>query len=109
MRGKWDAVFQQADLDGDGRLDFHEFFAAAVNHSKILTQSNVRNLFQMFDSNDDGLITVQEFMEALPTNYRTTVQNIEGQGAQLKTSFNTRSLSTESMNEIEREQRAFEN
>ena len=29
---KWNQVFENIDLDGDGRLDFHEFIAGAVEH-----------------------------------------------------------------------------
>jgi Ca2+-binding EF-hand superfamily protein len=32
LGGKWKEVMKQCDLDGDGKIDFHEFFTAAVNH-----------------------------------------------------------------------------
>ena len=28
----WEQMFQGLDLDGDGRIDFSEFFAAAIKH-----------------------------------------------------------------------------
>lgn len=41
FRSSWEDVFKAADLDGDGKIDFHEFFAAAINHQKILTKKNI--------------------------------------------------------------------
>ena len=32
LGNKWQDVMRQCDLDGDGKIDFHEFFTAAVNH-----------------------------------------------------------------------------
>jgi Ca2+-binding EF-hand superfamily protein len=34
----WENIFKEIDLDGDGKIDFDEFFAASVDHRKILTQ-----------------------------------------------------------------------
>jgi Ca2+-binding EF-hand superfamily protein len=28
----WEQILRRIDLDGDGRLDFHEFYTATVNH-----------------------------------------------------------------------------
>ena len=81
FKGKWDQIFQQVDLDGDGQVDFQEFFAAAVNHQKLLTKKNLEYLFKTLDQNDDGFIDVHEFKHALPTSHRDTLQNIEGQGS----------------------------
>lgn len=75
---KWDEVFQNIDLDGDGRLDFHEFIAGAVEHTKILTKKNLQYMFKLFDANNDGVIELDEFKNALPTQYRKTIKEDPG-------------------------------
>ena len=71
-------VFKNLDLDGDGKIDFSEFMTAAIEHKKILTQKNIDQVFRTFDLDGDGEISLDEFKTALPTNYRSTIQNIEG-------------------------------
>ena len=43
--GKWQDVLKQCDLDGDGKIDFHEFFTAAIDHKKVLTKQNLAYAF----------------------------------------------------------------
>jgi Ca2+-binding EF-hand superfamily protein len=35
---KWEDVLINCDLDGDGKIDFQEFYTAAVDHQKIITK-----------------------------------------------------------------------
>jgi len=60
-------VFKQVDLDGDGRIDFHEFMTGAIDHQKTLTKKNLEFLFNIFDENHDGIIELEEFKHSLPT------------------------------------------
>ena len=46
----WDSVFQSMDLDGDKRVDFHEFYAATANYKAIFTDENLNKLFTIFDT-----------------------------------------------------------
>ena len=48
------------DTDGDGKIDYLEFIQAAINHKTILNKENVKMVFEMFDVNKDGKISVQE-------------------------------------------------
>ena len=66
--GKYQYIMKQCDLDGDGKIDFHEFFTAAVDHKKVLTKQNLTAAFQIFDTNGDGEIDIDEFKLALPSN-----------------------------------------
>ena len=65
---KWQDVLKQCDLDGDGKIDFHEFFTAAIDHKKVLTKQNLSYAFQTFDTNGDGSIDIEEFKVALPSS-----------------------------------------
>ena len=42
-------MFDKVDLDGDGKIDFHEFIAGAVDHHKMLTKANLKFAFNLFD------------------------------------------------------------
>ena len=48
--GKYQDIMKQCDLDGDGKIDFHEIFTAAVDHKKVLTKQNLTAAFQIFDT-----------------------------------------------------------
>jgi calcium-dependent protein kinase len=54
-------IFTSCDLDGNGSIDFSEFYTAAVNHQKLLTKDNIRKAFDTFDVNGDGIIDIEEF------------------------------------------------
>lgn len=34
--GSWNEVLKNCDLDGDGKIDYNEFFVACVNHKNAL-------------------------------------------------------------------------
>ena len=70
LGSKWDDVLQKCDLDGDGKVDFHEFITAAVRHQKVITRDTILSAFELFDTNRDGFIDIQEFKTALPTRAR---------------------------------------
>lgn len=74
---KWEEVLQKCDLDGDGKIDFGEFYTAAVNHQKIITAQNIKYAFDMFDVNGDGSIDIEEFKHVLPTNKKTITEKID--------------------------------
>ena len=49
-----------ADNNGDGKLDYTEFIAAAYRKDLLLSTQNLRNAFQMLDLNGDGSISKDE-------------------------------------------------
>jgi len=38
-----------------------------VKHKKIITKKTILNAFELFDTNKDGFIDIEEFKTALPT------------------------------------------
>jgi calcium-dependent protein kinase len=68
MKGKWKDVIKECDLNGDGRIDFHEFFTAAVDKQKIITKENLQIAFNTFDTDGNGTLDIEEFKTALPSN-----------------------------------------
>ncbi len=49
-----DAAFRKADTSGDGAINFNEFMAASVFENEF-------EMFKMNDTNNDNLLTIDEF------------------------------------------------
>jgi calcium-dependent protein kinase len=50
----WIEVLQSMDVDGNGKIDFTEFIAAAYNKQKLLNEENLHTAFKIFDMDGDG-------------------------------------------------------
>ena len=50
----WDEVLHSMDADGNGKIDFTEFIAAAYNKQKLLNEENLHTAFKIFDVDGDG-------------------------------------------------------
>jgi len=57
------------DLDGDGRADFHEFYAAAVDHIELLSDQNINLVFKTLDINSNNKIEITELNQLMPRNF----------------------------------------
>jgi calcium-dependent protein kinase len=64
----WIETLDNIDLDGDGTIDFDEFFVAAIDHHKVITKENLKIAFDVFDINGDGQIDISEFKHSLPSS-----------------------------------------
>lgn len=58
-------VMQAVDLDNSGFVDFSEFLFAASDPLYMLSTSNLRELFGLFDHDHDGTISIGEFEHTL--------------------------------------------
>ncbi|GLC50210.1 hypothetical protein PLESTB_000354500 [Pleodorina starrii] len=58
-------MIQEADVNGDGMIDYEEFLAATINRSKLEREELLKQAFAKFDENGDGQITRQELFNAL--------------------------------------------
>ncbi|GIM09705.1 hypothetical protein Vretimale_13530 [Volvox reticuliferus] len=58
-------IMAQADISGDGVLDYEEFLAATMNLAKLESQENLYMAFKFFDTDDSGYITREELSQAL--------------------------------------------
>lgn len=57
--------FAQADVDGNGHIDFTEWCAATINKRQLLNSKNLKATFHMFDRDEGGSISAQEVAEIL--------------------------------------------
>lgn len=44
------SVFDKLDLDGDKRVDFHEFYSAAIDHKELFNSDTIDSLFKILDT-----------------------------------------------------------
>mmetsp|Transcript_10665 Transcript_10665/g.13223 ORF Transcript_10665/g.13223 Transcript_10665/m.13223 type:complete len:107 (+) Transcript_10665:1211-1531(+) len=51
------------DLDGDGKIDYTEFIAAAYEKRLLLSSQNLRSAFNMMDVDGNGCLTKEELMQ----------------------------------------------
>jgi len=55
----------QADVDGDGTLNYGEFVAVSVHLKKMANDEHLHRAFSFFDKNKTGFIEVDELRDAL--------------------------------------------
>lgn len=60
-------AFESADVDGDGLVSFHEFVNAYLNkrERKYLTNKNIKEFFNKFDKDENGILSRSECIETL--------------------------------------------
>ena len=61
-------IMNTLDLNQDGKLDYNEFLQSAINHQSLLNKDNINELFNLFDTNNDGMISMQELKEVFSTH-----------------------------------------
>ena len=53
-------MFNAADTDGSGSIDYSEWIAATINKKKVLTNEKLEYAFNLFDRNGNGSIDTEE-------------------------------------------------
>lgn len=56
-----DAVLRSCDSDGNGYIEYTEFLTAANNWRSELSESRLKSVFDAFDVDGNGTISVDEF------------------------------------------------
>lgn len=72
-------MFEAADIDGDGQIDFTDFLAAATDKRKLLTLSNLKRTFKMLDRDGDGYINLEDISAHLGSTPNLNVQSLNAQ------------------------------
>lgn len=58
-------LMTQADVDGNGVLDYGEFVAVTIHLQKMENDEHIRKAFTFFDKDGSGYIELGELREAL--------------------------------------------
>ena len=59
-----------------------------------MTKQNIQYIFKLFDSNNDGVIELDEFKNALPTQHRQTIKEELGASKGAKRTSTDSSMNT---------------
>lgn len=62
-------VFEIADIDNDGYLEFNEWCTATMNKQKLLKRPRLHAAFKMLDKDGSGTISYEEVRELLQNEY----------------------------------------
>ena len=65
---KANEIFNQADVDGSGEIDFGEWCTATINQVELLSEPNMLAAFKLFDKDGSGTIEAQEIAAILGHN-----------------------------------------
>ena len=56
-------LYNQADIDQNGTIEFGEFVTAAMKHDELHSTKKLQNAFNAFDSDGNGSIDKEELMK----------------------------------------------
>jgi calcium-dependent protein kinase len=56
---------EKLDLNGNGTIEYSEFLIASMDPQKIVREDRLREVFDMFDVDKSGAITVDEIKKIL--------------------------------------------
>ena len=62
-------VFEVADLDGNGYLEFNEWCTATMDKQKLLKRPRLHAPFRMMDKDNSGSISYEELKNILSSQY----------------------------------------
>jgi len=78
-------IFDQADADGSGHIEFSEFVALAMDKSKLLNDARRKRAFEIFDVNKEGKITEDSLCKMFDVNGKAAKLEVKSMIKQLDT------------------------
>jgi Ca2+-binding EF-hand superfamily protein len=59
------------DLKGKGFMNYNEFIASSIDHTKVLTKKNIESAFKLFDAKNTGAIDISSLEIQIPKPKKT--------------------------------------
>ena len=63
-------IFDKLDFNNNGTIDYSEFLIANLDPSKIVNEERLREVFDIFDVDRSGAITVDEIKKILGNGHK---------------------------------------
>ena len=64
----YNELMRSMDKDGNGLIDYTEFITAAINKITVLNKENLRSAFQLIDTDNSGMLTIDELKSAFDSH-----------------------------------------
>lgn len=61
----FDEIIKKLDQDSNNQIEYEEFLRNMVNMKSLLTKQNLQIAFNMFDTDKNGVLSIQEIRDAL--------------------------------------------
>jgi calcium-dependent protein kinase len=69
---------EEMDYDGNGKINYSEFLAATIDTKKFLTESKLKSVFSIFNTDGKGDISANDMMVAFyKLGYAVPLKEIE--------------------------------
>ena len=65
------SIFEKADVDNSGAIDFAEWCTASINQNELLNEQNMLAAFKLFDKDGGGSIEAAEVAQILGQDVTT--------------------------------------
>ena len=65
QEGELDKIINEVDFHGNNQINYTEFLAATISVKKILTKEHLVAMFNQFDTDGSGSITINDIREAM--------------------------------------------
>lgn len=57
-------MIKESDYSGTGQINYSEFIAATIDVKKFLSDTKLRSVFSLFDTDHSGKITIENLHDA---------------------------------------------
>ena len=64
----WFSYFSAMDINRTGKINFSEFTTAAFSRARMLSSSNINAVFDVFDVDGDGVVSVDDLRKVFHNN-----------------------------------------
>lgn len=68
-------VFNKLSFEGNGLMNYNDFLAGSFSQKELLSEDNIKKCFRVFDEDDSGSISIEEFAMMFPQVDKNQLEN----------------------------------